>query len=372
MIVESFVGPSNVMPGTYQDAEDTINFFIASTQPGSGKAPKALYGTPCVEPFAQGPDGGIRYNGEFQQDGRAFAIAGQYLIEVFEDGTVINRGSVGDDGAAVSIVSNGTAGNQILIISAGLGFIFNTQMDTLAQITDPDFPADVIQCEFMDGYFIVLIRNSRRFQISALEDGTSWDALDVGEISEASDNLQSMKRNHREIWFLGTQTGEIWYDNGDPLFPFAPIQGVFLETGSAAPFAICRADNTIFWLGQDERGRGVVYKGDGYTPVRVSTYAVENDVASQTDYSTAVVFAQQMRGHLFVWLFVDHLNWMWCYDVAEDRWHKRSIWDATSCIFRPHFAGSSMSAFGKTLVGDRTSEWIYEMSFDFFEDVLVA
>src|SRR5215469_18794550 len=112
--------------------------------------------------------------------------------------------------------------------------------------------------EFMDGYFLVLINNSRAFQISALEDGTSWDPLDVGERSEGSDNVQAMKRNHREIWFMGTKTTEVWYDSGDPDFPFAPIQGVFIEQGCAGSgFTLQRLDNTLIWCGLNEDGQGV-------------------------------------------------------------------------------------------------------------------
>ena len=79
--------------------------------------------------------------------------------------------------------------------------------------------------------------DSRTFAFSDLEDGTVWAALDVNERSEASDNIVAMVRSHREIWLLGSQTSEVWFDQGDPLNPFAPIQGVFVEQGCAAPYS---------------------------------------------------------------------------------------------------------------------------------------
>lgn len=371
MILQGFVGPTNRMAGTVQDAEDTYNFCIESTQPGVGKSPKALVGTPCIEPFAEGPDE-IRVNGVFAQNGRSFAVFGEFFCEVSEMAIVTNYGSVGNDSLPVSMVSNGSAGNQILIISNELGFIFDIITNTLTQITDPDFPAGVGQCEFMDGYFFVLIKNTRRFQISALEDGTSWDALDVAEVSEASDNIVAMKRNHREIWFLGNQTSEVWYDNGDALFPFAPIQGVFVECGCASAFGVTRADNTLFWMGLDERGNGVIWKADGYTPVRVSTYAIETFIEQTAIIEQTSAFAMSTRGHLFVWFFIPDIHGVPVYDAAEGLWHKRSLWDSTTVSWTPNLVNSHMFAFGKHLMGSPSGNWIYEMSWDFYADVLVV
>jgi len=375
MNVQSFVGPSNTLAASFADAEETINFMIESTQPGIAKAPKYLPATACVQPVLQGPSGPIRGNGCFQQDGRAFAVGGARFFEVFYSSGVwsyTDYGAVNNDSLPVSWASNGTAGNQIMLVSGGLGYIFNTLTNTLVQITDPFFPADVIQCEFMDGYFLVLIRNSRRFQISNLEDGLVWDALDVAEISEASDNIVSMIRNHREIAFLGTLTGEVWYDNGDPLFPFAPIQGVFIENGSAAAFSCCRADNAIFWIDQDERGNGIVRKLDGYTPARASTYAMELAIARSAELSETIAFAQQEVGHLFIWFLIPDLDWHLVYDVAENAWHKRGIWNTTTCEYEPYVANSHMFAFGKHIVGDRSTEWLYELSREFYADQVIS
>lgn len=365
-----FAGPSNTLASVNADAEDLINLFIESTPPGSGKVPKYLRATPGIRPFATGPEGTIR--GEFSQDGRAFAVSGGRFIELDENGTGTDYGSVLDDGLPASMQSNGTAGFQVLTLSGGLGYIFDLAANTLTQITDPGFPADVVQAEFMDGYFIVTIRDTRRFQISALEDGTSWDALDVGERSEGSDNIVSMIRNHRELWFLGGKTGEVWYDNGDPDFPFAPIQGVFVEQGSAAAFSVCRRNNTIAWLGADERGNGVVYQADGYIPQQVSTFAVETNIQTEgSDLELTTAFAQQIGGHVFSWMHIPSLPWTWVYDATEKLWHKRAIWDATACEYLPYIDGAYMFAFGKHLLGSRLDATIYELSPDFFDDEVV-
>lgn len=371
MEIPGFVGPSNTLASPLADVERTVNLFTERTAPGTGKTATYLRGTPGVRPRLSCLDQPVR--GLFYQDGRAFAVAGARFVELFESGLVTNRGTVDEDTLPASFASNGSAGNQVLVISAGKGYIFDLLANTLSAALGADFPADASMCAFMDGYFLVLIKNSRRFQISALEDGTSWDALDVAERSEGSDNIVSMIRNHREIWFLGSQTTEVWYDNGDPLFPFAPIQGVFLETGCAAPFAAVRADNTVVWLDQDERGAGLVRRADGYTPVRISTYAVEKALAtaSDTNLALAVAFAEVTQGHTFYWLYVPELTTTWVYDSSEGLWHERAIWNATDCVFEPHVAVNHCFAWNVHLVGDRLSDQVYTLSLDYYDDQIV-
>lgn len=371
MEIPGFVGPSNVLAAPLADVERTVNLFTERTAPGTGKTAAYLRGTPGVRPRTNCGDGPLR--GLFFQDGRAFAVAGTHFVELLETGLRTDHGVVVDDGLPASFASNGSAGNQILVTSGGFGYIFNLASNTFSAALGGDFPANVRMCAFMDGYFLVLVADSRRFQISALEDGTTWDALDVAERSEGSDNIVSMLRNHREIWFLGSQTTEVWYDNGDPLFPFAPIQGVFLETGSAAPFAAVRASETIVWLDRDERGAAVVQRANGYTPERASTYAVEKALQSATDANLqlAIAFAEQTQGHLFYWLYVPGLTTTWVFDVAEGLWHERAIWNSTTCVFEPHVAVCHCFAWGLHLVGDRQSDHVYTLSLDYYDDLVV-
>ncbi len=369
MEIPGFVGPSNVLSVPMADVERTINFFTEHGQPGNSKTPAYLRGTPGIVPFVACGDTPIR--GLFSQDDRCFAVAGARFVELDADGLLTDYGAVVDDGLPASMASNGSAGSQVLIISGGFGYIFDLDLNTLGTALPADFPANAKMCAFMDGYFLVLIADTRRFQISGLEDGTAWDGLDVAERSEGSDNIVSMIRNHREIWFLGSQTSEVWYDNGDVLFPFAPIQGVFVETGSAAPFSAVRADNTIVWLDRDERGHGIVRKANGYIAERISTYAVEKALQSSGDLSVAVGFAEQGQGHLFYWLYVPDLTTTWVYDVAEGLWHERALWNSTDCVWEPHVATTYCFAFGKQLVGDRQSDTVYELTLTAYHDQVV-
>jgi hypothetical protein len=90
-----------------------------------------------------------------------------------------------------------------------------------------------------------------------------------------------------------------------------------IETGAASRWAIAQMDNAVFWLGDD----GVVYRANGYQPVRVSTHAIEQAIA-RCNTAQAFAFTYEDRGHqIFYLTFPDGLTWG--YDAASGEWHRR-------------------------------------------------
>lgn len=375
--VPGFVGPAHTLRAIQADADETINFYTEGTAPGTAKTPVWLQATPGIRLFSTFYDQPIR--GMLEINERAFVVGGASFAELKSDGTLGPPFAIATDGGPVSMASNGSAGHQVIVISDGLGYIYDLNANTFVQITDPDFPANARQAEFMDGYFLVSQgAGSRKFQWSALEDGLTWDALDVAERSEAADNLVALIRSHREIWLLGGRTSEVWYDQGDVNTPFAPIQGVFLEHGVIARFSVQRADNTLLWLGANADGQAVVWRADGYTPKRISTFAVEWELQQRRpSLVDARAFVYQLNGHIMYCLLCPEAPtfsgqtqsaWTWVYDVTMDRWHKWAIWDAAKCIWTPHVAGCHIFVFGKHLFGDRFSRGIYVSDQTIFDD----
>ena len=51
------------------------------------------------------------------------------------------------------------------------------------------------------------------------------------------------------------------------------------------------------------------------------------------------------------------------YDVAEQAWHERALWDIVAAEWVPHLAQCQMFAFDRALVGSRDSNVVYELDF---------
>lgn len=383
--VPSFLGPSNTLTTTNLSIERSGNLYLEPGAPGTTKTPGALIGRPCLTPFAQVSDSpGWTI---FYQDDRCFVVVGTTFAELFNNGTTITRGTVALPTLTLpaSIVSNGTAGDQLLICSGGYGYVLTLSSNAFIALTTANFPGTAfpqggtaLMVEFMDGYGIVLTVNTREFHISALEDFTVWDPLDVAQRSEASDNLVGMKRILRTIVFLGTKTGETWYDNGDALFPFAPMPGVFSETGSIS-WSIARVETpsnvTLAWLSSSERGAGVlrimVSDNDSKT---TSTYAVNEALQASVNLVVARLFAWEQFGHTFIAVLVPNLPVTWIFDTSTGLWFDWSVWDPTLVQDLPWLPcdHAYASSFGNVhLAVDYQSGNIYQINPAAYEDSIV-
>ena len=342
------------------DAQRTINFYMEHVESGTGKARSVLYPTPGLEPFAVLGDAPVR--GLASELGRVFAVAGGHLYEVKADGTVTTFGTVANDGGRVSMRANGLQGHQLLVVSAKYGYILDTNTGAFTELTTvPGFPSgEAVSGTFLDGYFIVSTNTS--FQISGLFNGLVWDAAEKAIRSMGSDNIVTAFQNHRELWVWGEVTSEVWYNAGDASFPFAPIQGVFVEMGCWAKDSPNRFDNQVAWLAGNRDGDSIAVMAAQYVPQRISTHAVEMAWRRYSKTSDAVSYCYQEDGHSFYVLTFPTAGATWAYDAATKLWHERAYWNTTLGQWEAHRAIAHCRAFDKHIVGDRDTGQLYSYS----------
>lgn len=373
MRLPGFVGPFDTTRSRTFNMEDTINLYVEGANAGTPKTRAALYGTPGTVIDSWFGDGKTPNRGLFSQDGRCFGVSGDQFGEIIAaGGSVINTGTVAGTTTPVSFSSNGTIGFQVFFAAGGLGYVFATDADTLTQVTDVNFPPDVTQTAFFEGYSVALVGETRQFNISELGDALVWDGLDVYERNIGSDNFLAMVQNHRELWFFGTRTSLVYTNTGDASTPLQPIPGILIQQGILAPWSAKRLDNAIAWLGQDEQGQAVVYMAKGYSPQRISTHAVEHYLAQSADLSVAEGITFQFQGHLFYCLYVPDLPQTLSYDVSQGTWTKWALWRPDLAQWTPHVMRTAAHAFNKILIGDRQSRAVYRLELTQYADQLLV
>ena len=367
-----FVGPSYSVQSTAVADEECINFFAETNESGGPfdqaqayggreyENIKSYFGTPGLSVFSALPEGPVR--GSFWAAGRLFVVAGAHLYELSSVGAIIaTLGAVANDNNPVSIAFNSI---QLLVVSGGHAYCLTLATNALLDVTS--LLAGVpIQCDESDTYFIVCFQNSNKFQMSQVLDGTTWPGTLVNEVSVFPDNIQSIIVNHRELWVFGLKRTQPYQDTGS-LEVFDPISGVLIENGAVSTFCTARVDNSVFWVGLDERGFCMAWRSNGYTPSRISTHAVEVWLSQQNNLSQLVSYSYQQHGHLFWVLYQPGGDCSWVYDVSEGLWHKRASW--VNGVYGPHFSWNHVFAFGKHLVGDWNTGNLYELSFDSLTD----
>jgi hypothetical protein len=354
-----------ILGGTYVarsvNAADArmVNLFPEAV-PEGGKEPAFLNRAPGLKLLANMGDGPIR--GLWQFGGYGYAVSGEVLYKIDSIWGVSPIGTVAGSSGPVSMSDNGT---QLFIACNGPSFIYNSLTLAFAQITDPDFPG-AVTVGYLDGYFVFNEPNSQRLWITSLQDGTSIDPLDFASAEGSPDGLVSILVDHREAWLFGTNSVEVWYDSGAADFPLTPVQGAFNEVGCIAAFSVAKLDNGIFWLGADARGRGIVYRANGYTAQRVSTHAVEWQIQQYGNLSDAIAYTYQQDGHSFYVLIFPSANTTWVFDVATNLWHERAAFINGS--FTRHRSNCQMSFSNEVVVGDHELGNIYAFDLEVFSD----
>ena len=291
----------------------------------------------------------------------AYVVSGNKFYKIQPDYTYTLLGTVTGTGP-VSIADSGT---QIFLACNPDAFVYTESTNTFVKITDPDFPGAVTVC-YIDGYFAFNQPDSQIIWVTDILDGTAINPLAFGAAESSPDQVIALVNNNREVWVFGQGTTEVWYDAAITPFPLAPIQGAYNEIGCLAPFSIAKLDNSIFWLGSDPRGYGIVYRNQGYTGKRVSTHAIEYAIQQYGDISDAVAYTYQQEGHAFYVLNFPSANKTWVYDVATGAWHERASWNNGE--FMRHRGQCQMNFNSQTIVGDYENGNLYAFDLDVYED----
>jgi hypothetical protein len=243
-------------------------------------------------------------------------VSGTSLFLVTPDGASQYIGKIPGTGRVSMSHNQITGGNQVAISNGQSGYVYNTVNGSLVQITDEAFIGS-ISFDFVDGY-ITGVEPGRRFAFhSDLADALSYSSLDRYEAEGSPDKLIGQIVTHREWWLVGERTIEPYVDDGQATGTFQRQAGVVMERGAASPHCLSLIDNTVMWLGDD----GIVYRANGYTPMRVSTYPIEADIA-QCNTSLCFSMVYEDQGHKIYYLtFPDGMTWG--YDVSSGEWHRR-------------------------------------------------
>ncbi len=343
------------------NAERTID-FVPERVEGTAKSRVAMYRRPGLTSW--GTAGSGPHRASLELNGRYFVISGSELYEGTSTGTFTLRGTVAFSTDPAAMVSNGTGGNQVFMVSGGLGYIYNLTTNTLTAITDPDFPANAVSAFFIKGHFGTVSQNTRTFAISAAFDGTSWDALDIGQKSTTQDALIGavVDQYQGELWLIGNRTTEVWWYSGAASFPLEPIPNRVIPVGGAAIHSWIDVGGVIYGLAENKDGEHQVvrFRG-GYTPERISTHALEQQIEEYSVLSDAHAFAMEWHGHTLYLLTFPTADITHVFD-DEGAWSEWSYWNSTTAERRAFLGHGHTYVFGSQLLGSRSTGQVYALS----------
>lgn len=312
--------PVQIVDGAYADesrpfsAQDTVNYLPVAAEQSGTYTPAKLRQVPGMTFFCLTENAPIR--GMRNVEGALMVVAGNHLYQVKPNATTTVLGTVPGVGRTRMSHNQVANGNQLAIPTGSSGYVYDTSTSTFQQITNASFPG-AITFDFIDQFITGVAPNRQQAFFSDLTNALSYNGLDTVQASAAPDKLVGQITSHEQWWLMGERTIQPFSNTGQATGTFTADQGMTIERGCASAWCMQILDNTVFWLGEN----GVVYRANGYTPQRISTYAIENAIA-QCDISRSFSFIWEDKGHAVYYLtFPD--GHTWGYDVSANKWHRR-------------------------------------------------
>ncbi len=307
-----FIGGAYLDRSTNLNAQVCQNLYPVMDGQG-GKKVLALYGTPGLFLFASPVVGEVR--GLHVMGVYLYAVIGSAVYRLTTVGTAtLMTGALNTTTGHCWIKDNGT---QIMIVDGAHGYILSGT--TVTEIADADFPVPS-SLAYQDGYFIITKDASGRFYISDSYGGTAWDALDYATAEGYPDNLVTVLSSNRELWLLGEESYEVWYNSGDATFPFDRISGAINKVGCSAAASACEYQGTLVWLDHNRQVR----QNNGYNSQVISTSQIDYQFGNYSTVSDAVGFIYTQDGHTFCVLTFPSHGKTWSYDFTTGFWHTRA------------------------------------------------
>lgn len=289
-----------------ESVERLINAYVEA-QP-QGKEPTPIYGTPGLALYKTGLNGAVR--GMLSTPTYLYVVAGTHLYEVKDDGTATDAGSI----PGTLNVAMATDGVSVVVVpQSGTIYVYNGALTT---VTDPDAPA-ASSVVWLDGFFIFGELGDDTWFISALNDPTSYDALDFATAEWKPDRLLTPVIHRDTLYLFGTESLQAEQNVGGADFPFQEYRDLKVDVGLAGREAVVTTNDTVFWLANDFTVRRL----DGITATPVSTPAIARLIKAWSDASLTVASAYVWDQHLFV--VFRNPDGCVCFDQTTSLWHER-------------------------------------------------
>jgi Phage stabilisation protein len=287
-----------------------------------------------------------------------YAVHRNTFWQIDNSGAKVAKGTIGTTTGRISIADNGV---QIMFVDGTKGYIYNTQTNVFAQITDTDFPANPNTVTFLARVFIATFTGTGRFYISAIDDGLSWNALDFANAESNPDNLVSSFSIGGQLVQFGEKVIEFWGITGGLDFPFGNIQGSALEYGLAARFSLVKFGQGLMFLARTNAGEVKVLYLQGYQIVDVTDHALANILNQIPTLSSATAFYYEQDGHSFYELNIGAVTWM--YDSSTKAWTELKSFGSTR-----HLAECQATFLNHNLVSHYSNGNIYFLEKDVYSD----
>ena len=289
MIPINFIGPSYPIEDIALSSRRTVNLYIEQDEAYLGGV--AAIGFPGYRTLLTLDNGEVRGSVQFRGD--LIEVRGAIVYKISPGLSATAIGTLYTTQGRVGIAESGT---EVCIVDGQDGWIWDgSNFQIITSTTFTATKADDVG--FMDGFFVCNEPGTARIWASDSYDGLTWQATRVSTAEFDSDEVMRIFVD-KEILLFGPKTTQGYYNSGASPMPFKAIRSMRLTYGLAAKWAVAPADNSVFFLGQNNGGVSLM-RLEGARPQRVSTRAWERQW-SNWKHDDAYMISMDFDGHEWV------------------------------------------------------------------------
>lgn len=370
-----FVGQEAQSRSLAVNNQSTVNFMQAIKGAGA-KANYVLESVPGLVDLGALGDGPIRTSQMIGSSIRGskdlYGVYGSKLMAQTVSSGNIEIGTLDANPGRVQIARGR---NHIAMVDGVAGYTYDGT--TFAKITDLDFPGNFAPTPgqpthiiYIDGFFVVNDATTDNFYISALENPTSWNALDFDAASVAPDNALAMAATESLLWVFGDETAQAYYNSGNPDFPYEIVLSATQEVGVLAPDSVAESDDGIFFLATTPEGGRFVYQIQGQSGRIITEDEQEHFLTTIIDPTDAYAFIYKQAGKSFYVLQLSASNGVdprnsatLVYNIKAQAWERRETQGGEAWR-----AGGHGILNNRNIVGSRLQARAFELDLNVFTD----
>jgi len=272
----------------------------------------------------------------------------------------------------VIMADNGQEGSQMMIVCPALNTQFNAFVydgATLTAVSDMDFDGPVSDVNYIDGYFEFTKKDGQKFFISALRDGTAYDALDFGSAEASPDyNVRSIVLRN-QLYVAGAITLEPFQNVPQgAAFPFQYIQGGVQGKGFASIYAVEVVNDVMYFLGAGENEVPSIWITNGGGFEKIATVPIDQEIThySLETLSNCFTWNYSDAGGQFV-AFTFPGERCFVFDIKSKEWHTRESQNSMGQTV-PCRISNITQAYGLLFVGDSLTNKIGVFDHDIYTE----
>lgn len=357
---------------TISVSHQETNNLIAAVKGSGSKAPIVLESAPGATILGALGNGAIRTRqmlpSKVSGTNQLYGVWGTELVSLGANDVAMTIGNLLTSSGQVQLARGR---NYLMMVDGSYGYTYDGT--DFVQITDLDFPStagSVTHCAYKDGFFIVNDASTDNWYISALEDPTSWNALDLDAAAVAPDAALAIATTESFVWVIGDETAQPYYNDGNSDFPFDVALSGVQEVGILAVHSIAESDSGIFYLATTPEGGRFVYRIRGQSGEIVSKDEQEHFLTTLEDPTTAYGFIYNQAGKSFYVLQCGantgddrQDSTTLVYNIKAGTWERRSSADGSAWR-----AGGHGILNNRNIIGSRSASTFYELDLTVYLD----